>query len=382
MANPAATLTAPEMTVGEQVAFLNTILESVTEYSIVAKDLNGNILAWNEGARRIYGYEAEDVIGKSAFLLHHPDDVASGKAQAILEEVRNIGKWAGELRRIRKNGTIFNALVTITLRHAADGRPVGFTMTSQDLTESQRILEELKESHEYNRGLIESNIDALMTTDPLGIISDVNRQMCQMTGYSREELIGSPFKQYFTDPPRAEQGIRLVLAEDRVTNYELVMRSREGGQTVVSYNATTFRSANGKLKGVFAAARDITAQKGLEEDLRQAQNYTRGLIEASVDALLTVDPELVRDRRQRTDHADDRLLTRRTDRERLSGLFHRPRTSRGRGQEDPGRGLRYQLCPGTALQGRPGDAGLLQRFGVQGYRRANPRRVCLGPRHH
>ncbi len=247
--------TAPEMPVAEQLAFLKTILESSTEYSIVAKDLNGNILAWNEGAHRIYGYEAADVIGKSAFLLHHPDEVASGRAQAILDEVRANGKWSGELRRRRKNGTVFTALVTITLRHAADGGPVGFTMISQDLTESQRILKELKESHEYNRGLIESNIDALMTTDPLGIISDVNRQMCQMTRFPREELIGSPFKRYFTDPKRAEEGIRLVLAEDRVTNYELVMRSREGGQTVVSYNATTFRSANGKLKGVFAAAR-------------------------------------------------------------------------------------------------------------------------------
>jgi PAS domain S-box-containing protein len=291
--NTAVALTAPDMTVAEQVAFLKTILESSTEYSIVAKDLNGTILAWNEGARRIYGYKSEDVIGKSAFILHHPDDVASGRAQAILDQVKESGKWSGELRRVRKNGSVFTALVTITLRHAADGEPIGFTMISRDLTESQRILEELKESHEYNRGLIESNIDALMTTDPLGIISDVNRQMCEMTGYSRDELVGSPFKNYFTDPRRAEDGIRQVLAEDRVTNYELVMRSRHGHETVVSYNATTFRSTNGRLKGVFAAARDITAQKRLEDDLRQAQNYTRGLIEASVDALLTVDPDLV-----------------------------------------------------------------------------------------
>ncbi len=290
---PAGTLTAPDMTVAEQVAFLRTILESSTEYSIVAKDLSGNILAWNEGAHRIYGYESGDAIGKSAFILHHLEDIASGRARAILDEVRRIGKWSGELRRVRKNGVVFNALVTITLRHAADGSPIGFTMISQDLTESHRPLKELKESHQYNRWLIESNIGALMTTDPLGIISDVNRQMCEMTGYSRQELIGSPFKDYFTDPRRAEEGIRQVLAEDRVTNYELVTRSRSGPETVVSYNATTFRSANGKLKGVFAAARDITAQKRLEEDLRQAQNYTRGLIEASVDALLTVDAELL-----------------------------------------------------------------------------------------
>jgi len=89
------------MGLAEQAAFLNSILESSTEYSIVAKDLDGTILAWNEGARRIYGYEAGDIVGKaSAFLLHHPEDVKSGRARAILEEVRNTGKWEGVLRRV------------------------------------------------------------------------------------------------------------------------------------------------------------------------------------------------------------------------------------------------------------------------------------------
>jgi PAS domain S-box-containing protein len=252
------------MGVTEQVTFLNSILESSTEYSIIAKDLDGGILAWNEGARRIYGYEASDVVRKaSAFILHDPEDFKSGRAQAFLDEARRTGKWEGELKRVRKNGSQFTAHVTITLRRDPAGNPIGFTMISRDLTEKERIERELRESQEYNRGLIESNIDALMTTDPLGVITDVNRQMCEMSGYGREELIGTPFKRYFTNPKRAEDGIRKVLAEDRVTNYELTIRSRTGKETEVSYNATTFRSADGKLKGVFAAARDITEQKGM-----------------------------------------------------------------------------------------------------------------------
>src|SRR5712692_2844203 len=219
------------------------------------------------------------MIGKAnSLILHDPEDVRSGYARRIMDEARATGKWSGELKHVRKNGGKFTAFVTFTLRRDSGGNPVGFTMISRDLTEAQHILAELKESQEYNRGLIESNIDALMTTDPLGVISDVNRQMCEMTGFAREELIGSPFKRYFTDPKRAEDSIRKVLTEDRVTNYELVMRSRGGKETVVSYNATTFRSSDGRLKGVFAAARDITDQKRLEDDLRQAQNYTRGLI--------------------------------------------------------------------------------------------------------
>jgi PAS domain S-box-containing protein len=167
----------------EQAAFLNSILESSTEYSIIAKDLDGTIRAWNEGARRVYGYDAQEVVGKAkAFMLHDPEDVASGKAQAILDETRQTGKWEGELTRVRKNGSRFTAHVTITLRRDSAGDPIGFTMISRDLTESERIERELRDSQEYNRGLIESNIDALMTTDPLGTITDVNRQMCEMAG--------------------------------------------------------------------------------------------------------------------------------------------------------------------------------------------------------
>ncbi|HAT8179243.1 TPA: PAS domain S-box protein [Legionella pneumophila] len=283
---------SPKMDIMEQIAFLNSVLDGSTEFSIIAKDLNGTILSWNEGARRIYGYEPNDIIGKRGFILHEFKAIESGGPLAILDVVCKEGKWFGELTGVRKNGVRFLAYVTITLRKDEIDKPIGYTMISQDLTEYQKILRELKESQEYNRGLIESNIDALITTDQVGIISDVNCQMCEMTGYSREEIIGTPFKNYFTNPQQAEDGIRKVLAEDRVTNYELTMRSLKGKEIVVSYNATTFRDVESRLKGVFAAARDITAQKHLEDDLWQAQNYTRSLIEASVDALLTVDPDL------------------------------------------------------------------------------------------
>ena len=143
-----------QMGLADQAAFLNSVLESSTEYSIVAKDLEGRILAWNEGARRVYGYEPADVVGKSAFLLHSPEDVKSGQAQAFLDQARSTGKWSGALTRVRKDGTTFRAFVTITLRRDARGNASGYTMISRDLTESERIERELRESQEYNRGLI------------------------------------------------------------------------------------------------------------------------------------------------------------------------------------------------------------------------------------
>ena len=108
-----------------------------------------------------------------------------------------------------------------------------------------------------------------MTTDPRGIITDVNRQTEALTGCTRDELIGAPFKDYFTDPGGAEAGISRVLAEGKVTNNELTARARDGTLTVVSYNATTFYNRGRRLQGVFAAARDVTELKLFEQALQQ-----------------------------------------------------------------------------------------------------------------
>jgi len=108
-----------------------------------------------------------------------------------------------------------------------------------------------------------------MTTDPLGIITDVNQQMEALTGHTREDLIGSAFKNYFTDPHRAQEGIKLVLREGKVTNYELTARAKDGTETVVSYNAATFDDRDGKLQGVFAAARDVTERRRFEQTLQE-----------------------------------------------------------------------------------------------------------------
>jgi PAS domain S-box-containing protein len=109
-----------------------------------------------------------------------------------------------------------------------------------------------------------------MTTDPSGIITDINKQMEALVGCTRDELIGAPFKNYFTDPERAEAAIKLVLSEKKVTNYELTARARDGKETVVSYNATTFYDQDRTLQGVFAAARDVTERKRFEQSLQEA----------------------------------------------------------------------------------------------------------------
>ncbi len=135
--------------------------------------------------------------------------------------------------------------------------------------EKMRLDQRLRDQQFYTRSLFESNIDAIMTTDPRGIITDINKQMEALTGCTRDELIGAPFKNYFTDPERAEASIKQVLAGGKLTNYELTARNRDGKETVVSYNATTFYDRDRRLQGVFAAARDITESKRLDQVLQE-----------------------------------------------------------------------------------------------------------------
>jgi PAS domain S-box-containing protein len=181
-----------------------------------------------------------------------------------------------ELTYFRKDGSRFPAIVSVTALRDAEGAIIGYLLIGTDNTVRKQVEEEqkqldqrLRDQQFYTRSLIESMIDAIMTTDPSGIITDVNRPMEVLTGCTRDELIGAMFKNQFTDPSRAELSIKLVLRDKKLSNYELTARARDGKETVVSFNATTFYDRDRKLQGVFAAARDITERKRLDEVLQE-----------------------------------------------------------------------------------------------------------------
>ena len=180
-----------------------------------------------------------------------------------------------ELTYIRKDGSRFPAVVSVTALRDDQEAIIGYLLIGTDNTarkqveaEQKKLDQRLRDHQFYTRSLFEANIDALITTDPSGIITDVNKQMETLTGCTRDELIGTPFKNYFTDPERAEASIKLVLSEKKVTDYELTARAKNNEETVVSYNATTFYDRDGRLQGVFAAARDITERKRLDQVLQ------------------------------------------------------------------------------------------------------------------
>jgi PAS domain S-box-containing protein len=141
-----------------------------------------------------------------------------------------------------------------------------------------------RQASQYARSLIEASLDPLVTISPDGKITDVNDATIKVTGVDRQGLIGTDFSNYFTEPQKAQEGYRQVFEKGFVTDYPLTIRHRDGKLTYVLYNASVYKDVEGNVLGVFAAARDITAQK-------QASQYARSLIEASLDPLVTISPD-------------------------------------------------------------------------------------------
>ncbi|CAN5314688.1 PAS domain-containing sensor histidine kinase [soil metagenome] len=293
-------------------ALQRAIFESAS-FSCIATDAAGIIQIFNVGAERMLGYCAADVVNvRSADDLHDAGElvtraqalsiefgvaIAPGFDALVFKAARGIEDMY-ELTKVRSDGTRFPAMVSVSALRDPHGTIIGFLFIGTDNTarhlaeEGRMVLDQrLRDQQFYTRSLIESNIDALMTTDPRGIITDVNKQTEALTGCTRDELIGAPFGNYFTDPVRAQAGIDKVLAEGKVTNYELTARALDGTMTVVSYNATTFLSRNRTLLGVFASARDVTDVKRFEQTLQQNELQRQRDAEHA-DELAVVNQEL------------------------------------------------------------------------------------------
>jgi PAS domain S-box-containing protein len=271
-------------------ALQNAIFNSAN-FSSIATDEKGVIQIFNVGAERMLGYAAADVVNKitpadisdpleliarAAALSAELGTTITPGFQALVFKAKRGIEDIYELTYIRKDGSRFPAIVSVTALRDDQGAIIGYLLIGTDNSarkqveaEQMKLDQRLRDQQFYTRSLIESNIDALMTTDPAGIITDVNKQMEALTGCTRDELIGAPFKNYFTDPERAEAGIKQMLREKKLSNYELTACARDGKTTVVSYNATTFYDRDRKLQGVFAAARDVTERKLLDQAIEE-----------------------------------------------------------------------------------------------------------------
>ena len=272
-----------------QAGALQSAIFNSANFSSIATDAKGVIQIFNVGAEHMLGYSAAEVMNKvtPADISDPQEVIARAKAltaelgtpitpgfEALVFKASRGIEDIYELTYIRKDGSRFPAVVSVTALRDDNNTIIGYLLIGTDNTsrkqveaEQQKLDQRLRDQQFYTRSLIESSIDALMITDPSGIITDVNKQMEALTGCTRDELIGSPFKDYCTDPDRAAAGIKLVLSEKKVIDYDLVIRSLDGREIAVSLHATTFYNRNRELQGVFAVVRDMIERKRLDQVL-------------------------------------------------------------------------------------------------------------------
>jgi PAS domain S-box-containing protein len=226
-------------------------------------------LDWSPRCREIYGVSPDEPIDHQTFLNRvHPDDrrTVDEAVQKALSPASD-GNFEMEYRCRRPDGTERSVLAMCrvffgTVRRRK--RAVRVIGTILDITERKRA-EALRLANAYNRSLIEASLDPLVTIGPEGKITDVNLAAEQATGCSRDELIGTSFSIYFTEPEKAETGYQQAWLEGSVRDYPLELRHRDGSVRSVLYNASVYHDEMGNPVGVFAAARDITDRKKAEQ---------------------------------------------------------------------------------------------------------------------
>ncbi len=266
------------------------LLASIVEYSddaIITKTSKGVITSWNSGAERIYGYSTKEVVDQPISILIPPGQV--DEVPALLERIERGERIRHyETVRRRKDGHLIHVSQSISPIKDKDGQLIGASTIARDITAEVAARKESEEklaaASQYARSLIESSLDPLVTISADGKITDVNEATIKVTGILREQLIGTDFSNYFTEPAKAREGYQQVFAKGFVTDYPLTIRHRDGRLTDVLYNASVYKDTNGNVLGVFAAARDVTVQK-------QASQYARSLIESSLDPLVTISPD-------------------------------------------------------------------------------------------
>ncbi|TAN32177.1 PAS domain S-box protein, partial [bacterium] len=214
-----------------RLGLLASIVDS-SDDAIVSKTLEGVVTSWNPAAEKIYGYKADEIIGKPFSVLIHrdrPDEMVN-----ILKEIRDGHRVEHyETVRVKKDGSAISISLTVSPIHDASGKIIGASSIARDITERKRAEERARITSQYARSLIEASLDPLVTISPEGKITDVNEGSIKVTGVPREKLIGTDFSDYFTEPEKAREGYEQVFAKGFVTDYPLTIRHRDGRLTDV-----------------------------------------------------------------------------------------------------------------------------------------------------
>jgi PAS domain S-box-containing protein len=284
-----------DLPVGVTEEHFRLLVETVRDYAIFLLDPGGRVATWNEGARRIKGYEASEIVGKHFSVFYPQEDVKSGKCDRELIVAASAGRLEDEGWRVRKDGSRFWANVVITALRDAAGTLVGYAKITRDLTERRHAEDErvrlaaLEEAHRVKDELLRREQDArraaedaytaldvtlksigdgVITTDEQGLVTMMNPVAEELTGWTAEDARGQPLRSVFAivnevTRREVESPVDHVLREGRtvgLANHTVLLR-RGGGETAIADSGAPVRGADGKIHGVVLVFRDATAER-------------------------------------------------------------------------------------------------------------------------
>ena len=263
-------------------AYARSLIEASLD-PLVTISPEGKITDVNEASVQVTGVSREKLIGTDfSDYFTEPDKAREGYQQVFSQGF--VRDYPLAIRHI--SGKITDVLYNASIYKDAQNNVLGVFAAARDITTQ-------KQASQYARSLIESSLDPLVTISPEGKITDVNEASVQVTGVSREKLIGTDFSNYFTEPDKASEGYQQVFSQGFVRDYPLAIRHISGRITDVLYNASVYRDTQGKVLGVFAAARDITAQKKAETEVaEQRAKELERIVELERFQKLTIGREL------------------------------------------------------------------------------------------
>jgi PAS domain S-box-containing protein len=257
-------------------------LLDLTHDAMFVRDMEASIKYWNRGAEEMYGWTAEEALGKSALELLKTSSTVP--FEQIDAQVLSTGRWEGELVHRRRDGTPVVVASRLALQRDEHGAPLAVLATNTDITERKRAEEVRQDLEEQWRAAFEANPTMYFIIDAAGAIQSVNPVGAEQLGWRVSELIGQPVLNVFHEADRAfvqESADRAFRQPGQVMRWKARKVRKDGTMLWVRESANAVMLRSGPV--LLVACEDITERQRTEEALRESEERFRTLVEFSFD---------------------------------------------------------------------------------------------------